>query len=481
MIVPFIMAGAGMALVFAPSANAVLSSVRTDQAGQASGANNAIREVGGVLGVAVLATIFTDAAATARRRRSSTASIPAMWVGVAVLGAGALGGAGAAVLDQRGGRAGRLDATPLSAASPRRARPVGGVAARAPPPIPSSRDGASTERPAPASHSGATPPARRRVPAAERREELIAAAVHEFAHGGLHGTPVERIARRVGVAQPYVFSLFGNKRELFLAALERSFERIAAAFEQAAADFREGRAPAECEDALEAMGRAYMELLASDRDYLMLQHQSYAACDDEVGARPRAPPLRRAGGARAAAVRRRGRADRRLLQARHGAQRRRRARRGGPLERLRVGQVGARRGVGDPRTRAAGECPRRGKHGRAGAHVLSATRATHGWEAHVASPRLWRAHALPLGALRVNWNPFEAKRTKRSNRELARTTGLVVLAVLMTLFAVFNLEKVEVSWIFGKGQAPLIVVIVLSVLVGVVFTHFAERRSAKRR
>ena len=54
MIVPFVMAGAGMALVFAPSANAVLSSVRTEEAGQASGANNAIREVGGVLGVAVL-------------------------------------------------------------------------------------------------------------------------------------------------------------------------------------------------------------------------------------------------------------------------------------------------------------------------------------------------------------------------------------------------------------------------------------------
>ncbi len=70
MIVPFIMAGAGMALVFAPSANAVLSAVRADQAGQASGANNAIREIGGVLGVAVLATIFTHAAATARRRRS---------------------------------------------------------------------------------------------------------------------------------------------------------------------------------------------------------------------------------------------------------------------------------------------------------------------------------------------------------------------------------------------------------------------------
>lgn len=123
---------------------------------------------------------------------------------------------------------------------------------------------------------------RRRVPAAERREELITAAVHEFAHGGLHGTPVERIARRVGVAQPYVFSLFPSKRDLFLAALERGFERVAEAFRRAAADYAEGRAPVESEDALDAMGLAYKGLLESDRDYLMLQHQSYAACDDEL-------------------------------------------------------------------------------------------------------------------------------------------------------------------------------------------------------
>jgi AcrR family transcriptional regulator len=124
--------------------------------------------------------------------------------------------------------------------------------------------------------------ARRRVPAAERREELIGAAVHEFARGGLHGTAVERIARRVGVAQPYVFSLFANKRELFLAALERSFQEVADAFRRAAAEFREGRAPTGCEDALDAMGHAYKALLLNDRDYLMLQHQCYAACDDEL-------------------------------------------------------------------------------------------------------------------------------------------------------------------------------------------------------
>jgi len=141
-----------------------------------------------------------------------------------------------------------------------------------------SRGKASSEASSPA----AEPAARRRVPAAQRREELISAAVHEFARTGLHGTSVDRIARRVGVAQPYVFSLFPSKRDLFLAAVLRGFQRVADAFERAATDYREGRAPAECEDVLHAMGLAYKELLASDRDYLMLQHQSYAACDDEL-------------------------------------------------------------------------------------------------------------------------------------------------------------------------------------------------------
>ena len=90
MIAPFVMAGAGMALVFAPSANAVLSSVRTDQAGQASGANNAIREVGGVLGVAVLASVFTGAGSYASPQAFVDGLLPAIWVGVAVLAAGAL-------------------------------------------------------------------------------------------------------------------------------------------------------------------------------------------------------------------------------------------------------------------------------------------------------------------------------------------------------------------------------------------------------
>ena len=90
MIVPFILAGAGMSLVFAPSANAILSSVRAEQAGQASGATNAIRELGGVLGIAVLATVFTSHGSYLSPEQFVSGLRPAMWVGVAVLAAGGL-------------------------------------------------------------------------------------------------------------------------------------------------------------------------------------------------------------------------------------------------------------------------------------------------------------------------------------------------------------------------------------------------------
>jgi EmrB/QacA subfamily drug resistance transporter len=90
MLVPFFMAGAGMALVFAPSANAVLASVRTDQAGQASGATNAIRELGGVLGIAVLSTVFTANGSYASPHLFVSGLRPAMWIGTAVLAVGAI-------------------------------------------------------------------------------------------------------------------------------------------------------------------------------------------------------------------------------------------------------------------------------------------------------------------------------------------------------------------------------------------------------
>ncbi|MGB8879705.1 MAG: DHA2 family efflux MFS transporter permease subunit, partial [Solirubrobacteraceae bacterium] len=81
MVIPFVLAGSGMALVFAPSANAVLSSVRTSQTGQASGATNALRELGGVLGIAILGTVFTSHGSYITPQAYINGLVPALWVG----------------------------------------------------------------------------------------------------------------------------------------------------------------------------------------------------------------------------------------------------------------------------------------------------------------------------------------------------------------------------------------------------------------
>lgn len=122
---------------------------------------------------------------------------------------------------------------------------------------------------------------KQRVPAAVRRDALIDAAMHEFAQGGLHGTPVDRIARRVEVAQPYVFSLFPTKRDLFIAAVERCFDRTMQMFTEAAEAYDPDTAEPGF-DLLSALGQRYIEQLQTDRSLLMLQLHAYAACDDDV-------------------------------------------------------------------------------------------------------------------------------------------------------------------------------------------------------
>src|SRR3954467_874696 len=87
---PFAIAGVGMGLVFAPSASGRLSVVAPQGAGQASGTNNAIREVGGVFGVAVMSTIFAGSGGFASPQAFVDGFTPALWVGPAVVGAGAL-------------------------------------------------------------------------------------------------------------------------------------------------------------------------------------------------------------------------------------------------------------------------------------------------------------------------------------------------------------------------------------------------------
>jgi EmrB/QacA subfamily drug resistance transporter len=86
----FVLGGTGMALVFSPVANAVLGAVQPHEAGQASGANNAIRELGGVLGVAVLAAVFSATGGYESGQTFVDGLGPALWVGAAVLAAGAV-------------------------------------------------------------------------------------------------------------------------------------------------------------------------------------------------------------------------------------------------------------------------------------------------------------------------------------------------------------------------------------------------------
>jgi EmrB/QacA subfamily drug resistance transporter len=90
LVIPFILSGTGMAMFFAPVANVVLSAVRPEEEGQASGANNAIREVGGVFGVAVLASVFASYGGYGTPQSFVDGLTPAIWVGAIVVAVGAL-------------------------------------------------------------------------------------------------------------------------------------------------------------------------------------------------------------------------------------------------------------------------------------------------------------------------------------------------------------------------------------------------------
>lgn len=110
-----------------------------------------------------------------------------------------------------------------------------------------------------------------RMSADERREEILQAAMIEFARGGLTGTSTETIAARAGISQPYLFRLFGTKKELFLAVVERAFDNVHQTFQLAA--------ESPTENVLDTMGAAYRRLLGQ-RDALLLQLHAYAACSD---------------------------------------------------------------------------------------------------------------------------------------------------------------------------------------------------------
>src|SRR5437763_16435930 len=113
-----------------------------------------------------------------------------------------------------------------------------------------------------------------RKSAEERREAVLEAALEEFAARGLEGASTEAIAAKAGISQPYVFRLFGTKKELFKAVVSRCFRQTLELF-QRAAEGKRGEA------ALKAMGDAYVDELLPYRTRLGARMPAYAAGEDD--------------------------------------------------------------------------------------------------------------------------------------------------------------------------------------------------------
>jgi AcrR family transcriptional regulator len=116
-----------------------------------------------------------------------------------------------------------------------------------------------------------------RQSADERRVAVLDAATREFGRRGLHGASTDDIARAAGISQPYLFRLFGSKKELYMAACQRCSDELYTVFAEAA-EGREGLA------ALHAMGEAYVQLM-QNHDRLMLMLKSWTSADDPDVAR----------------------------------------------------------------------------------------------------------------------------------------------------------------------------------------------------
>jgi AcrR family transcriptional regulator len=118
-------------------------------------------------------------------------------------------------------------------------------------------------------------PTTERKTAGERREAILEAALTEFSQHGYSGTSTDDIARGAGISQPYLFRLFRTKKELFIASVELCFEATFTRFEEAGHGLQG-------DEALEAMGKAYKQMIAEDPRRLRAQMQAYSACDDPV-------------------------------------------------------------------------------------------------------------------------------------------------------------------------------------------------------
>src|SRR5262245_52330969 len=117
------------------------------------------------------------------------------------------------------------------------------------------------------------PATTQRLTADERRAEILEVAKDLFAERGLYGTSTDEIARRAGISQPYLFRLFGTKKDLYIATVERCFVEMLEMFQEASAELT-GK------PALDAISKMYHATVLADPRRLQGQMQAYAACDD---------------------------------------------------------------------------------------------------------------------------------------------------------------------------------------------------------
>ncbi|WP_353815573.1 TetR/AcrR family transcriptional regulator [Agromyces sp. SYSU T00266] len=123
-----------------------------------------------------------------------------------------------------------------------------------------------------------------RIPAEERREQILEAATTVFGELGYAAATTDRVARAAGISQPYVVRLFGTKEQLFIATLRRTLARLLAAFRAALADADAGADAAGVGEAREArLGEAYLELVEDRGTLLTLLHGFMMGSDPVIG------------------------------------------------------------------------------------------------------------------------------------------------------------------------------------------------------
>jgi AcrR family transcriptional regulator len=116
------------------------------------------------------------------------------------------------------------------------------------------------------------PPPTDRLSAAERREQILDAAVEEFAAPGYEAATTADIAARAGISQPYVYRFFATKKQLYIAVLDRCTQRILGDWETAV--------PQPGESRLAMLGRTYVEAIPRRRKELMVKFGAYGAAHD---------------------------------------------------------------------------------------------------------------------------------------------------------------------------------------------------------